>query len=182
MWITLGLVCIIILHVAGPFPGIFRLSIVNEITPPILISCLFHGFVEEILFRYCFWEFIPKDHAARHRTSLVWLNVLVFWLLHVLLQYHARYYEHSTSQVYESTSYHLSVIFFGMLLNAAYLESSGNTLATCIFIHSVVLILWSVFLGGNEGDFYQKYKPPQIVAQTGNVLREFMRNTKIRFR
>ena len=180
MWLVISLITFIILHIAGPFPSMFKLSVTNKISSMLVITCIVHGFVEEMLFRYCYWKFIPNDRAEKYRTSLVWMNVMIFWMVHILLQYYARHNNHSTQKIYESTNYHLTIIFFAIAMNAVYLESSGNSIFNCIFIHIVALMCWSIFAGGDETDYYEKYKPSPTIEKVKHIFSDFYKQTKLR--
>lgn len=182
MWITLAILTIIILHVSGPFPTFFKPSLVQQITPAILLSSLFHGIVEEFVFRHCFWSMLSAERAERHRASLIWLNVLVFWLVHILLLYYTQHYDLGTARVYSTTTYNLSVLFLGMCLNAVYLESGPNSLANCVFVHASLLIVWSIFLGGNSDDYYAKYKMPDTLRHTRHLVADFLSKASFRVR
>lgn len=163
---VLLLLNLIVLHVAGPFPSFFKWRLVHRLTPLMIASSLGHAIVEEFIFRYLYWTMLPPGAAARHRTSLVYLNVTLFWLLHVLLLYHSRLRQHDeTVATYQSTSYNVSLIFFALSVNAIFLESTQWALARCIALHAIILIVWTACLGGGHDDYLDKYQMPHVARR-----------------
>ena len=65
-------------------------------------------------------------------------------------------------------------------MNAVYLESSGNSIFNCIFIHIVALMCWSIFAGGDETDYYEKYKPSPTIENVKHIFSDFYTQTKPR--
>lgn len=152
--LVLAILTIILLHIAGPFDTFFTPDFTG-LKPNILVSCLAHGIIEEYIFRHVYWKNLK---TSPHKASLIYINVLLFWVAHVLLLYYTREAEHDyLLRVYESVSYQLSIVFAGLFLNALYLESHPFPLAACILAHSTLLIMWTLFLGGNNEQFYTKY-------------------------
>ena len=153
--LVLTIVTIVVLHIAGPFPSFLELDIVSSLRPGILFPCLAHGIIEEYLFRHLFWKNLKKSH---HVGVLIWINVLAFWLVHVLLLYYTRIAGHERLiAVYESTTYNLSIVFAGIMLNVLYLESNPFPLAACVLAHTCLLLLWTLALGGDKPEYYAKY-------------------------
>lgn len=177
---SIALILIIVIHVAQPVPSFLQWSIVNEITPSMIITCAAHAVVEEYIFRHLYWSSIPEDVAQRRRVSLVWLNVSAFWLVHVILLHHARGVSSSLESIYASTSYNVSILFVGMMLNAIYVETGTTSLINCIAVHLVLLLVWTVCFGGGSRDYMSKYKPPDEAVVLGQRLRTFWHRARSR--
>lgn len=173
---TLALLCVIILHVAGPFPTFFKVQTVSAIPGSLMVTCIAHAIIEEYVFRHLFWNMLPPKIASRNRASLIWLNVLVFWTAHILILYHSEYSASSNLNVYNSTCYNMSVVFMALMMNSLYLETGPMSLANCILAHALILIVWSIFLGGSEDGYYDKYQPPQILREAYMLLNRYMKD------
>lgn len=177
--LALTLICVVVLHVAGPFPTFFRLDLVSRITARMVVLCAAHAIVEETLLRHVFWSHVSPRARVDHAASLVWLNVLAFWLLHVLILYRSDQQENREAmRVYRSTSYNLSVVFFALMLNAVYLETRRAPLLTCIAVHFAVLMAWTVGLGAAGDAFYDKYQPPSVVRRLADLTSGALSDTK----
>jgi len=172
--IALAIITVIVLHVAGPFRSFLHWSIVNEITPWMVLSCLAHSIIEECIFRHVFWSAVPEIISYERRASLVWLNVLLFWLAHVIIIYRARYVSNTLSPVYESTTYNMSVLFIALMLNAVYLETGRGSIFNCILVHFAFIITWTVFLGGGSDDYFAKYRPPESLQSAATIMSDFV--------
>lgn len=171
---SLTILCILVLHVTCPFPTFFSPKLVSQLHTETVVSCLAHAFVEEYIFRHLFWSMLPRGAVATRPISLLWLNVTIFWLVHILLLYHSRHNGQQNADVYASTSYNVSLIFMTMMLNAIYLETGPLSLANCIFVHALVLLLWSLCLGGADGDYFSKYKPPRMLSDATVIVRRYI--------
>lgn len=171
--LVLIVVSVLTLHVSGPFPTFFEFNIADRLSERMMLACVVHGVLEEYIFRHLFWTLLPEHVRVHMRATMVYLNVLLFWLFHVLILYAERS-RGSGNKAYENITYHLSCVFMGMMLNAIYLESGGFTLANCMLLHICILIVWSAFLGGDTDKYYQKYNIHTDAAKIGLMFKNFI--------
>ena len=174
--LALFLLTTVVLHVAGPYPTFMRPKLVGELSPRLVGACLLHAIVEEYIFRHLFWSKLRAHKTSPHVVTLVWINVLAFWLVHVLLLYHSRLFGlKSALAVYETIPYHLSIVFAGIMFNAIYFESTPFPYASCAAAHACLLLTWSVCFAGEEDDYYTKYELPRPVQRMRRMVTDFVR-------
>lgn len=175
---VLILLTIIVLHVTGPFQSFLKPELVHAIETRMVITSLLHGILEEYVLRHLYWKHLAK--SPKNRASMIWLNVLVFWFVHILLVYISEYNDdHHALRTYSSVSYNLSIVFAGMALNAIYLDTGRHALFNCIVLHVTMLLVWSIFLGGSNKEYYSKYnvvKSPSV-QRVRSVFGTYVRDT-----
>lgn len=172
----LALVTILVLHMAQPYPSFLQWSVVNDITPLMVVSCLAHSIIEEVIFRYLFWSLIPDDVSVVRRASFIWLNVTLFWVAHVVVLYNARSQGSAISSVYESTSYNISILLSCLMFNAIYLDTGPRSLANCIAVHAFLLLSWTVLFGGGRPEYFCKYSIPAPVREVSSKVGRFVQD------
>lgn len=158
---VLLLLCVtaVALHLCSPFPSFFKITSPHRPSSVAVAVCVAHAILEETLFRHLFWNHFRR-HTTSHYVSLLWVNVLMFWLMHVLLIYGMEtVLNQGSPKLYFTTSYHMSIVFAGIFLNAVYLEATlVHPLVQCIAMHAMLLLVWECFLGGDDPALYEKYK------------------------
>ena len=124
----------------------------------LIVSSLAHAFVEEYVFRVLFWKHLK--HMHERRTTLLWLNVSIFWVAHVvLLNLEGATNNKTAVGTYTSASYQLTLLFAAMMFNAIYLDAGvSRPYVVTVSVHAAALLVWGALAGGNDESYYRKYR------------------------
>jgi predicted Abi (CAAX) family protease len=155
--VVLTALLVAILHASGAFESFLVPTRDLRCLTRLVVYSLAHAFAEEYVFRALYWKRL--GNATAQRTTYLWLNVSIFWVMHVaLLQCERHAHNGAAAQTYSSASYQLSIVFAALLFNAVYLDSGvSRPLLTTALLHAALLVAWGIFGGGNEDTYYEKY-------------------------
>lgn len=146
----------IIVQLIHPEENFLKWNVIKSNLIFVLCTCVGHACVEEYIFRHLFWKGVKNMDDV---PTLIFLNTAIFWMAHLFLLFYSNAIgDNRKSHLYTSTSYNLAVVFLGMVLNAVYLDKRASfPMIRCILLHAIILIVWSVFLGGGDASMLMTY-------------------------
>lgn len=159
----------IIIQMTHPDYNFVKWSIIESNMVFVLLTCIGHAFIEEFIFRHLFWKNVPKN--SPDVPLLIFLNVSIFWIVHLALLYYSVYTENERKvKLYTSTSYNICLLFLTIALNVIYLDPNAKfPLIRCITFHAIILLIWSIFLGGSDQDMMKTYDISSLSSLGGKL-------------